>query len=134
VRGLSARDRIKFTMKSLNPATDECKYFSADAPDGWSKDGVDKATYDALMRTITCETEHLTSFAIFPPSSSADESSHDNAVSVAVPAALGLFAVVVIAVIAFVVYRRRTAASGTGQSAKSSEPAKESSATEPTAV
>lgn len=118
VKGLT--DKIRFTMTSEHPETDECNYYDEENTGEWAKNGVGKDSFNAAQKSITCASDHLTSFAIFPSSTSGtNEDLGSNSVAdVAVPSAIGMFVVIVAAIIALVFHfrRRRVAASDDGLS------------------
>lgn len=111
VKGLGESNLIKFTMTSSKPETDECNYYDEDTGE-WATKGVEKDSFDADTKSITCATEHLTSFATLPqPSTSAQtevEAGNTHGIeNVVIPTAFGVFVVVAVAVVAFVIHRRQ---------------------------
>ena len=116
VRGLTTK-KIRFTMASSNPARDLCRYFEETLPATsalrWLSEGVFKVISGPT--SITCETEHLTSFAALPDTSSGDNTggdpnyySSDRFLSnVIAPTIIAAVVLIVVVGVAVVIYRRQ---------------------------
>jgi hypothetical protein len=126
VNGLTAQ-RIRFSMATRRPATDQCGYFdeTATGSDRWARRGVYKMGF--VDGKLICETEHLTSFAALPEATTSggndDEESFNR--HILAPTLVAVLFVIVALIVGVIFCRRQrqpSAAPKTAPDAQSSEP------------